>query len=123
MKKEIVDSTVQGTVTLLTGTMTPFATKEDNIKLQEQTNTVIHQAVNTTNNEIASLKEGISALLQRTNHLFATIHNPDETSPPRKTRLLTELHEEHEEQSEKTNPVKLFHAADTDMTTAGAGED
>jgi hypothetical protein len=38
IKNDIVESTVKGTVTLLKGTMAPFATKEDNIKLQEQTN-------------------------------------------------------------------------------------
>jgi hypothetical protein len=49
MKQDIVDSsTVKGTMTLLTSTTTPFATKEDNIRLQEQTNQVIHAAVNTT---------------------------------------------------------------------------
>jgi len=113
MKNEIVESTVQGTVTLLTGTMTPFATKEDNIKLQEQTSTVIHNAVNTTNNEIASLKEGISALLQRTNHLFASIHDPDETSPPRKTRS---IQDPTEPPNEGSNPIRLFQEeADTAM--------
>ena len=110
MKQDIVDSTVKGTMNLLTSTSTPFATKEDNIKLQEQTNRVIHAAVNTTNTEIASLKDGISALLQRTNHLFATIHDPDESSPPRKTQQTTEIGNDHK----PTSPVRLFEA-DTAM--------
>ena len=117
MKKEIVESTVKGTVTLLTGSMTPFATKEDNIQLQEQTNKVIHTAVSTTNHEIAGLKEGISELLQRTNRLFASIHNPDETSPPRKMR------QPSDRESPPTSPVRLF-PADSDMTIMdGVSED
>ena len=106
------------TVKLLTGTMSPFATKEDNIKLQEQTNKEIHSAVNTTNTEIASLKDGITTLLQRTNHLFASIHDPDETSPPRKTRQIHESQYQPQEQmtDEPHTPTRLFTTeADTDM--------
>jgi len=120
LKNDIVDSTVKGTVTLLSGTMSPFATKEDNIKLQEQTNKEIHSAVNSTNNEIASLKDGISALLQRTNHLFASIHDPDETSPPRKTRHLpsTTNQQQEDDHLDPNNPKRLFtEEADTDMIT------
>ena len=114
MKKDIVESTVKDTLKLLTGTSTPFATKEDNIKLQEQTSQVIHAAVNTTNNEIASLKDGIATLLQRTNHLFATIHDPEEESPPRKTRHVREGEQIDENQTPHT-PVRLFETADTNM--------
>ena len=118
MKKEIVESTVKGTVSLLTGSMTPFATKEDNIQLQEQTNKVIHMAVNTTNLEIAGLKDGtISELIQRTNRLFATIHDPDETSPPRKMRLRQESQQHYDKDSPPTSPVRLFPTADSDMAS------
>jgi hypothetical protein len=120
MKQDIVDSTVKGTMTLLTSTTTPFATKEDNIRLQEQTNRVIHAAVNTTNTEIESLKDGILALLQHTNHLLATIHDPDKTSPPRKSQSTMEPRKE----PDPTTPVQLFNAADTVMETMdGVNED
>jgi hypothetical protein len=120
MKQDIVDSTVKGTMTLLTSTTTPFGTKKDNIRLQEQTNRVIHAAVITTNTEIASLNDGILALLQRTNHLFVTIHDPDKTSLTRKTQSTMEPRKE----PDPTTPVRLFNAADTAMETMdGVSED
>jgi hypothetical protein len=46
--------------------------------------------------------------------LFATIHDPEEESPPRKTRHVKNTEQQEENQTPHT-PVRLFDTADTNM--------
>ena len=76
MRKQIVDATVTGTISVLTGHQSPFATKADTQKLCEDNAT----------NGVTVLQDHMTLLLQCTKQLFAAHHEPDIQSPPRKAR-------------------------------------
>ena len=89
MRKQIVDATVTGTISVLTGASSPFATKED-AQQQRIENTSEFQslkesmAVNQSALEI--LQQHMTLMLRRTEQLFADRHDPSLQSPPRKAR-------------------------------------
>ena len=94
MKRQIVDATVSGTISVLTGTSSPFATKADVIKQREE-NIIkfqsLKEGMTSTSNGVAVLQENMHILLQRTEQLFVTKHDPDIKSPPRKSRVTDTL--------------------------------
>jgi hypothetical protein len=87
MQQQIVEATVQGTMSVLTGTMSPFATKEDALQNQTKSSQDIQslkEQVTTTNRTLAILQQSIDALVNRSR---LGPHHPDDntiTSPPRK---------------------------------------
>ena len=89
MQQQIVEATVQGTMSVLTGTMSPFATKEDALQNQTKSSQDIQslkEQVTTTNRTLAILQQSIDALVNRSR---LGPHHPDDntiTSPPRKMR-------------------------------------
>jgi hypothetical protein len=90
MRKQIVDTTVQGTMAVFSGAASPFATREDSQLLRKQTAAdmqALKEAVTTTNSNMAIIQQSITALIQRTDQLFAANHDPLIPSPPRKTRI------------------------------------
>jgi hypothetical protein len=92
MRKQIVDATVSGTISVLTGSNSPFPTKEDAQKQREE-NTNKFQTMKAgladTNNRVMVLQQNMTLLLQRTEQLFAATHDPNITSLPRKARPRT----------------------------------
>ena len=90
MRKQIVDATVTGTISVLTaGTSSPFATKEDAQK-QRMENATEFQSLKegTASNQTALdiLQQNMTIMLRRTEQLFKARHDPSTESPPRKAR-------------------------------------
>jgi chromosome segregation ATPase len=86
MRKQIVEATVKGTISVLTGSTSPFATIEDT-QTQRKENANKFQSINeglsSTNNGLAVLQQHMTLLLQRTEQMFLANHDPDIASPPR----------------------------------------
>ena len=94
MRKQIVDATVAGTISVLTGNQSPFATKVDTQQLREDNATEfqsLKESMITTTNGVTVLQAHMTLLLQRTEQLFAATHDPDIQSPPRKARATEPL--------------------------------
>jgi len=92
MRKQIVDATVKGTISVLTGATSPFATKEDaQVQREENANEFqsIKEGLMSTNQGMALLQQHMTLLLQRTETLFSSGHDPDIASPPRKSRAIS----------------------------------
>ena len=89
MRKQIVDATVTGTISVLTGESSPFATKTDAQK-QRMENATEFQSLKESmaNNQttLDVLQEHMTIMLRRTEQLFADRHDPTSESPPRKAR-------------------------------------
>lgn len=89
MRKQIVDATVSGTISVLSGTHSPFATKADTQQLRNDNAAEfqsLKESILSTTNGVTVLQTHMTLLLQRTEHLFAAAHDPDIKSPPRKAR-------------------------------------
>jgi hypothetical protein len=91
MRTQIVDATVTGTMSVLTGETSPFATKDDAQQHREQTAADLQElkeAVTTTNNNMLLIQQSIAALLHRTDELFESARpSSSAPSPKRKTRV------------------------------------
>jgi hypothetical protein len=88
MQQQIVKATVQGTMSVLTGTMSPFATKEESLQNQTKSSQDIQslkEQVTTTNRTLAILQRSIESLVTRSQ--FSNPHMDESiTSSPRKMR-------------------------------------
>ena len=94
MRKQIVDATVTGTISVLTGHQSPFATKADTQKIRDDNATEfqsLKESMISTTNGVSVLQAHMTLLLQRTEQLFAANHEPDIKSPPRKARATEPL--------------------------------
>ena len=92
MRKQIVEATVTGTISVLTGSNSPFATKED-AQTQREENAIEFQSIKeglvATNNGMTIIQQHMTLLLQRTEQLFSgETLDPDIASPPRKARAI-----------------------------------
>jgi len=89
MRKQIVDATVSGTISILTGTTSPFATKSD-AHQQRMENATEFQNLKESmaNNQTALdvLQQHMTIMLRRTEQIFAERYDPSLESPPRKAR-------------------------------------
>jgi len=93
MRKQIVDATVKGTLSVLTGTTSPFATKEDALAHREANAhefQSIKEGLSSTNTGLTILQQHMTLLLQRTEKFFSGDHDPDIASPPRKARAINQ---------------------------------
>jgi hypothetical protein len=94
MRKQIVDATVTGTISVLTGTSSPFATK-DNAQKQRMENAAEFQSLKESmaSNQTALdiLQQNMTIMLRQTEQIFEERHDPSTNSPPRKARA-TEPH-------------------------------
>ena len=93
MQQQIVEATVQGTMTVLTGTTSPFATKEEALQQQTKSSQDIQslkEQVTTTNRTLAILQRSIESLVSRIQTIPSHLEDSSITSPPRKMRA-TEL--------------------------------
>jgi hypothetical protein len=89
MQQQIVAATVQGTMSVLTGTTSPFATKEEALQHQTKSSQDIQslkEQVTTTNRTLAILQRSIEALVTRTKVGPSNQSDQTITSPPRKMR-------------------------------------
>ena len=115
MRKQIVDATVKGTISVLTGSASPFATKEDALAQREQNANEfqsIKEGLSSTTTGMNILQQHMTLLLQRTKKFLSDNHDPDIASPPRKARAINH-----------TNPEDST-PADSHMTDVeGDGED
>ena len=98
MQQQIVEATVQGTMSVLTGTTSPFATKEEAFQNQTKSSQDIQslkEQVTTTNRTLAILQRSIEALVTRSHTALSHQDDNTITSPPRKLRAteLTPLHQ------------------------------
>jgi len=91
MRQQIVDATVKGTISVLTSSASPFATKEDALAQREANATEfqsIKEGLSSTNTGMTILQQNMTLLLQRTERFFSNSHDPDLSSPPRKARAV-----------------------------------
>ena len=120
MRRQIVDATVKGTISVLTGATSPFATKED-AQAQREENAVefhsIKEGLASTNNGMSILQHHMTILLQRTETFMSTTNDPDIKSPPRKSRAISN-------QTDQTDQTDPSNPTDSHMTDVeGVGED
>ena len=89
MRKQIVNATVTGTISVLTGASSPFATKDDALK-QRTENSIKFQSLKksmaTNQSAMDVLQHHMAIMLQRTEQIFADRYEPSVESPPRKAR-------------------------------------
>ena len=89
MRKQIVDATVTGTISVLTGAASPFATKDDALK-QRTDNAAefrsLKETLATNQNAMEILQQHMTIMLRRTEQIFADRYDPTLESPPRKAR-------------------------------------
>ena len=95
MRKQIVDATVAGTISVLTGNQSPFSSKADVQQLREDNANEfqsLKESMISTTNGVTVLQTHMTLLLQRTEQLFAaSAQDPDIQSPPRKARATEPL--------------------------------
>ena len=89
MRKQIVDATVTGTISVLTGTASPFATKDDALKQRTENATEfqsLKESMVSNQTALEVLQQHMTIMLRRTEQLFVDRHDPTMESPPRKAR-------------------------------------
>ena len=89
MRKQIVDAKVTGTILVLTGTSSPYATKEDAQKQREENAAefrTIKESMTSNQTALDILQQNMTVMLRRTEQIFAATYNPSITSPPHKSR-------------------------------------
>jgi hypothetical protein len=94
MRKQIVDATVTSTISVLTGTSSPFATKDDAQKQRMENATEFQSLkVGMASNQIALdiLQQNMTIMLCWTEQIFEERYDPSTESPPRKARA-KEIH-------------------------------
>ena len=93
MRKQIVDATVTGTISVLTGQSSPFATKDDAQKQRMENATEfqsLKEGMASNQTALDILQQNMTIMLQRTEQLFAERYDPSVDSPPRKARATKE---------------------------------
>ena len=89
MRKQIVDATVAGTISVLTGSSSPFATKEDAQQQRIENTNEFHslkESLATNQTALDVLQQHMTIMLRRTEQIFADRYDPSLQSPPRKAR-------------------------------------
>ena len=115
MRRQIVDATIKGTISVLTGATSPFATKEDAQARREENAIEFHsikEGLTSTNNGMSILQQHMTILLQRTEAFLSTSTEPDIKSPPRKSRAIS---------NQENDPSNQTDSHMTDVE--GVGED